>query len=66
MTPNSGGNKNGFKLFLELSFLGMEMVTPIALGAFLDSYSTTKPIGIILGMIFGVACVAFHIKKRLY
>ncbi len=66
MVSNSNRNKNGFLLFVELSLLGMEMVIPIAFGVFFDSIFNTKPTGVILGMIFGVTCVVFHIKKRLF
>ena len=46
--------------------LGAEMFAPIAIGAFLDSYSSTKPFGIISGILIGVLVVTFHIKRRLF
>jgi F0F1-type ATP synthase assembly protein I len=51
---------------VELASLGAEMFAPLAIGAFLDSYSSTKPFGIISGILVGVLVVTFHIKRRLF
>ncbi|NBY03356.1 MAG: hypothetical protein EBQ87_15465 [Planctomycetes bacterium] len=66
MIPNQKKEIKGFALYVELASLGGEMFVPIALGAFFDSYSSTKPFGIISGILFGVLCVSFHIKRRLF
>ena len=66
MVPNSKNEIKGFAIYVELASLGVEMFTPIAVGAFLDSYSSTKPFGIISGILFGVLVVTFHIKRRLF
>lgn len=66
MVPSSKKDTKGFALFVELASLGIEMVAPIAVGAYLDNYFSSKPLGILSGMIFGVLGVSFHIKKRLF
>jgi len=66
MITNPKKDIKGFALFVELASLGIEMFIPIAIGAFLDSYSSTKPFGIILGIFFGVLGVSLHIKRRLF
>ena len=66
MVPNYKKDIKGFAIYVELASLGVEMFVPIATGAFLDSYSSTKPYGIISGILFGILVVAFHIKKRLF
>ncbi len=66
MVPNYKKDIKGFAIYVELASLGVEMFAPIATGAFLDSYSSTKPYGIISGILFGILVVAFHIKKRLF
>jgi F0F1-type ATP synthase assembly protein I len=35
-------------------------------GAYLDTNFSTKPFGIVSGIILGVLGVSFHIKKRLF
>lgn len=66
MIPNPKKEIKGFAIYVELSSLGLEMFVPIAIGAFLDSYSLTKPFGIISGILLGVLSVSFHIKRRLF
>jgi F0F1-type ATP synthase assembly protein I len=66
MVPSSKKDINGFALYVELASLGVEMVAPITVGAYLDTYFSTKPIGIVSGIILGVLGVSFHIKKRLF
>ena len=66
MVPNRKNEIKGFAIYVELASLGVEMFTPIAVGAFLDSYSSTKPFGIISGILVGVLVVTFHIKRRLF
>lgn len=66
MVPNHKNDIKGFGIYVELASLGAEMFAPIAIGAFLDSYSSTKPFGIISGILVGVLVVTFHIKKRLF
>ena len=66
MVPNRKNDIKGFAIYVELASLGGEMFAPIAIGAFLDSYFSTKPFGIISGILFGVLVVTFHIKRRLF
>ena len=66
MVPNRKSEITGFAIYVELASLGVEMFTPIAIGAFLDSYSSTKPFGVISGILIGVLVVTFHIKRRLF
>jgi F0F1-type ATP synthase assembly protein I len=66
MVTNHKKDIKGFAIYVELASLGVEMFAPIAIGAVLDSYSSTKPFGIISGILCGVLVVAFHIKRRLF
>lgn len=66
MIPKQKNDIKGFALFVELASLGVEMFVPIAVGALFDSYSVTKPYGIITGILLGVLGVSLHIKKRLF
>lgn len=66
MTPNPKKEIKGFAIYVELASLGVEMFVPIAIGALLDSNTSTKPFGILLGIIFGVLGVSIHIKRRLF
>ncbi|MCY2942672.1 MAG: hypothetical protein NTV50_13530 [Planctomycetota bacterium] len=66
MVPNRKNDIKGFAVYVELASLGVEMFAPIAIGALLDSYSSTKPFGIISGILIGVLVVTFHIKRRLF
>ena len=66
MVPNHKKDIKGFAIYVQLASLGVEMFAPIAIGAFLDSYSSTKPFGIISGILIGVLVVTFHIKRRLF
>jgi F0F1-type ATP synthase assembly protein I len=66
MVPHHKKDIEGFAIYVELASLGVEMFAPIAIGAFLDSYSSTKPFGIISGILIGVLVVTFHIKRRLF
>ncbi|RLS26549.1 MAG: hypothetical protein DWH70_02785 [Planctomycetota bacterium] len=66
MVPNRKSDIKGFAVYVELASLGVEMFAPISIGAFFDSYSSTKPFGIISGIFFGVLVVAFHIRRRLF
>ena len=56
----------GFALYVELASLGLEMFAPIALGACSDSFWSTKPFGVIFGIMIGVIFVSLHVKKRLF
>ena len=66
MVPNHKNDIKAFAIYVELASLGAEMFAPIVIGAFLDSYSSTKPFGIISGILVGVLVVTFHIKRRLF
>jgi|688.fasta_scaffold07174_9 F0F1-type ATP synthase assembly protein I len=66
MVPNHKNDIKAFAIYVELASLGAEMFAPLAIGAFLDSYSSTKPFGIISGILVGVLVVTFHIKRRLF
>ena len=66
MVPNHKKDIKGFAIYVQLASLGVEMFAPIAIGAFFDSYSSTKPFGIISGILIGVLVVTFHIKRRLF
>jgi F0F1-type ATP synthase assembly protein I len=60
-----GMNADDLRTYARYSYLGTEMVAPIALGALLDWWLKTSPWGVIVGAVFSLIYMAIRLPRLL-
>lgn len=58
-------NSTGFRTYIELASIGLELFIPIGLGAFLDTMWNVKPWLTLVGIVLGCTAATLHIVKRI-